>query len=51
MAKIKCPHCGELKPSDEVHRRPNYYAREIGNSPRATMTCCDDCAEQNALDI
>lgn len=45
----KCPRCEKLKYT--VFDRPDAYANDVGNDPDARMTCCDECAEQNALDI
>lgn len=49
IKRKRCSVCRELK--SDVYERPNSYARDIGNSPKATHTICDDCDEQNRLSI
>jgi len=46
---MKCPICEKEK--NDVCERPNHYAQDVGNKSGATMICCEDCEEQNALDI
>ncbi len=44
-----CSICGEEK--EDVSVRPDVFAREMNNEEDALMISCDECAEQNALDI
>ena len=44
-----CPICKKNKP--DVCERPNAYAQDVGNEEGATHVACDNCDEQNRLDI
>jgi len=46
---IECPICGELK--SDVDTRPNHYAQYVYDEVDETMVCCEECEEQNILDI
>ena len=46
---MKCESCGKKK--EDVSYRPDGYAQDVGNDPTAYHTVCDECDEQNCLDI